>query len=85
MKKYPVFSRRYFEHDFPRLQSFTNLQGEPLTVLLTLDEGYRIELREYQLCATGLQIEAPSGPCLIPFHNIQSIQVLPKKKIPSHD
>jgi hypothetical protein len=87
MNKYPMFSRQYFEQDFPRLQSFTNRVGTPLSVLLTLDEGYRIELREYQICPTGLQIETPSGSFLVPFHNIISIQVVPKnrisKKLPS--
>ena len=79
MRSSPVFSRRYFERDFPRLQSLASHQGQRLSVLLVLDEGYRIELREYQLCSLGLQIEAPSGPYLIPFHTIQSIQVTPKK------
>ena len=82
MKRYPSFSRRYFEQSFPSLQKLTDLRGEPPSVLLTLDEGYRIELREYQLRPSGLQIEGPSGPYLIPFHNIQSIQIVPKKKTP---
>lgn len=82
MKRYPSFSHRYFEQNFPSLQRLTDLRGEPPSVLLTLDEGYRIELREYQLCSSGLRIDGPSGPYLIPFHNIQGIQVVPKKRLP---
>jgi hypothetical protein len=81
MRRYPIFSRRYFERDFPRLQRLADFRGEPPAVLLTLDEGFRIELREFQVSSTGLQIEAAYGPYLIPFHNIRSIQVIPKKKI----
>src|SRR5258706_6376081 len=89
MKRYPIFSRSYFEREFPHIQRLTDFCGKPSSVLLTLDEGFRIELREYQLCPSGLRIEASSGPYLIPFRNIQSIQVIPKKKIqkksPSHN
>ena len=80
MKNYPIFSRRYFERELPRLQRLKDSKGEPLSVLITVDEGYRIELREYHLCPAGLRIEAPTGPYLVPFHHIQSIQVIPKKK-----
>ena len=79
--KPPLFSRRYFERDFPRLQKLTTQQGKHLSILLTVDEGYRVELRDYQLSPFGLQIESPSGPLVIPFRNIQSVQIIPKSKL----
>ena len=81
MNNYPIFSRQFFEKQFPRFQKFMDCAGGARSVLLTVDEGYRIELREYQLCPSGLLIQSPSGDLLIPFHSIQSIQVVSKKKL----
>jgi hypothetical protein len=54
MKRHPNFSRSYFEREFPHIQRLTDYCGETSSVLLTLDERFRIELREYQLCPSGL-------------------------------
>jgi hypothetical protein len=47
---------------------------------LTLDEGHRIELREFQLTRLGLLVKISSGEYSIPFHTIQSIQFIPQDK-----
>ncbi|MFN8008189.1 MAG: hypothetical protein U0V70_14430 [Terriglobia bacterium] len=80
VKNLPWFSKRYFERDFPRLKKLVTQQEKQMAILLTVDEGYRVEIRDYQLCPFGLQIESPAGPLLIPFRNIQSIQLVPREK-----
>jgi len=54
--------------------------GQPLSVILTLDEGHRIELREFQLTRLGLLVKISSGEYSIPFQTIQGIQFIPQDK-----
>jgi hypothetical protein len=74
------FTKNYFEQDFPKLQKLMDGKGQPLSVILTLDEGHRIELREFQLNRLGLLLKISSGEYSIPFHTIQSIQFIPQDK-----
>ena len=76
------FTKSYFEQDFPKLQKLTDRQGQPLSVILTLDEGHRIELREFELTRWGLLVKKFSGEYSIPFQTIRSIQFIPKNKKP---
>ena len=55
-------------------------KGQPLSVILTLDEGHRIELREFQLTRLGLLVKISSGEYSIPFQTIQGIQFIPQDK-----
>jgi len=74
------FTQSYFEQDFPKLQKLMDRNGQPLSVILTLDEGHRIELREFQLTRLGLLVKISSGEYSIPFQTIQGIQFIPQDK-----
>ena len=74
------FTKNYFEQDFPKLQKLTDRKGMPLSVILTLDEGHRVELREFQLTRLGLLLQISSGQYSIPFNTIRSIQFIPQDK-----
>ena len=74
------FTKSYFEQDFPKLQKLMDRNGQPLSVILTLDEGHRIELREFQLTRSGLLVKISSGEYSIPFQTIQGIQFIPQDK-----
>jgi hypothetical protein len=74
------FTKSYFEQDFPKLQRLMDRNGQPLSVILTLDEGHRIELREFQLTRLGLLVKISSGEYSIPFQTIQGIQFIPQDK-----
>jgi hypothetical protein len=74
------FTKSYFEQDFPKLQTLMDRNGQPLSVILTLDEGHRIELREFQLTRLGLLVKISSGEYSIPFQTIQGIQFIPQDK-----
>lgn len=80
MRSANYFTKTYFEQDFPKLQKLTDRRGQPLSVILTLDEGHRIELREFQLTRLGLLVKISSGEYSIPFDNIQGIQFIPQDK-----
>jgi hypothetical protein len=71
------FTKSYFEQDFPKLQKLMDRNGQPLSVILTLDEGHRIELREFQLTRLGLLVKISSGEYSIPFQTIRGIQFIP--------
>jgi hypothetical protein len=74
------FTKNYFEQDFPKLQKLMDRKGQPLSVILTLDEGHRIELREFQLTRVGLLVKISSGEYSIPFDTIRGIQFIPQNK-----
>ena len=74
------FTKSYFEQDFPKLQKLIDRNGQPVSVILTLDEGHRIELREFRLTRIGLLVKISSGEYSIPFHTIQGIQFIPQDK-----
>jgi len=74
------FNKNYFEQDFPKLQKLMDRNGQPLSVILTLDEGHRIELREFELTRLGLLVKISSGEYSIPFQTIQGIQFIPQDK-----
>ena len=74
------FTKNYFEQDFPKLQKLMDRKGQPLSVILTLEEGHRIELREFQLTRLGLLVKISSGEYSIPFDTIQGIQFIPQDK-----
>jgi len=74
------FTKSYFEQDFPKLQKLMDRNGQPLSVILTLDEGHRIELREFQLTRLGLLVKISSGEYSIPFQTIRGIQFIPQDK-----
>ncbi len=71
------FTKSYFEQDFPKLQKLIDRQECPLTVVLTLEEGLRVELREFQLTPTRLVLQLSSGCYSIPFQTIRSVQFVP--------
>lgn len=74
------FTKAYFEQDFPKLQKLMDRKGQPLSVILTLDEGHRVELREFQLTRLGLLLQISSGQYSIPFSTIRSIEFIPQDK-----
>lgn len=80
MSKAKQFTKSYFEQDFPKLQKLMDRNGQPLSIILTLDEGHRIELREFQLTKLGLLVKISSGEYSIPFHTIRGIQFIPQDK-----
>lgn len=80
MRSAKHFTKNYFEQDFPKLQKLMDRKGQPLSVILTLDEGHRIELRDFQLTRLGLLLKISSGEYSIPFQTIQSIQFIPQDK-----
>jgi len=80
MRSAKHFTKAYFEQDFPKLQKLMDQKGQPLAVILTLDEGHRIELREFQLTRLGLLVKISSGEYSIPFNTIQGIQFIPQDK-----
>jgi hypothetical protein len=80
MRSAKHFTKVYFEQDFPKLQKLLDSKGQPLSVILTLDEGHRIELRDFQLTRLGLLVKISSGEYSIPFETIQSIQFTPQDK-----
>ena len=80
MRSMKHFTKSYFEQDFPKLQRLADRNGQPLSVILTLDEGHRIELREFELTRLGLLVKISSGEYSIPFQTIQGIQFVPQDK-----
>ena len=80
MRSTKYFTKNYFEQDFPKLQKLMDHNGQPLSVILTLDEGHRIELREFQLTRLGLLVKISSGEYSIPFDTIWGIQFVPQNK-----
>ena len=80
MRSIKQFTKSYFEQDFPKLQKLMDRNGQPLSVILTLDEGHRIELREFQLTRLGLLVKISSGEYSIPFQTIRGIQFVPQDK-----
>lgn len=74
------FTKNYFEQELPRLQKLVECYGRPLSVVLTLEEGLRVELRDFQLTPTHLLMQAGSDTYPIPFQTIQGIQFVPQKK-----
>ena len=80
MRRTKPFTKSYFEQDFPKLQKLTDRDGRPLAVILTLDQGHRLELREFQLTRLGLLVKNTSCEYSIPFHTIRSIQFIPQDK-----
>jgi hypothetical protein len=74
------FTKTYFEQDFPKLQKMMDRLGQPLSVILTLEEGLRVELREFELTPSRLILQVSSGSYSIPFHTIRSIQFVPQSK-----
>lgn len=74
------FSRNYFEQDFPKLQKLVDRHGQPPCVILTLDEGHRVELRDFHVTQTRLVLKMASGEYSIPFHTIRSIQFVPQER-----
>jgi hypothetical protein len=74
------FTKSYFEQDLPKLQKLMDRKGQPLSVILTLDEGHRIELRDFQLTRLGLLVKISSGEYSIPFQTILGIQFIPQDK-----
>ena len=80
MRSAKHFTKNYFEQDFPKLQKLMDRKGHPLSVILTLDEGHRIELREFQLTRLGLLVKISSGEYSIPFDTIRGIQFIPQSK-----
>lgn len=78
MKKRPVFSKRFFELEYPKLLKLTDSDGNQPTVVVALREGTRIPLREFQLTDEGLLVNVSSGEYLISYDSIVSVQVVPQ-------
>jgi hypothetical protein len=74
------FSKSYFENEFPKLQKIVDRNGQPPCVILTLEEGQRVELRDFQLTPTRLVLKISSGDYSIPFHTIRGIQFVPQER-----
>jgi len=80
MRSAKHFTKAYFEQDFPKLQKLMDRKGQPLSVILTLDEGHRIELRGFRLTRLALLVKISSSEYSIPFNTIQGIQFVPQDK-----
>jgi hypothetical protein len=76
------FSKNYFEGTFPKLRGLVDRYGKPPCVILTLDEGERVELKDFYLTSTRLVLKNSSGYYSIPFHTIRSIQFVPQERKP---
>ena len=74
------FSKRYFEIEIPRLLKLVDNNGRPPCIILTLDEGDRVELRDFEINQHGLTIQISSGQYFIPLSTIQGIQIIPQDK-----
>ena len=74
------FSKSYFEQGFRKLQKLVDRNGQPPCIILTIDEGHRIELRDFQLTSTRLILKTSSGDYSIPFHTIRSVQFVPQER-----
>jgi hypothetical protein len=72
------FSKNYFEDEFPKLQKLVNRNGQQPCVILTVEDGQRLELRDFSLTSTRLVVENQFGQYSIPFHSIRSIQFVPQ-------
>src|SRR5262247_4107061 len=80
MRSSKHFTRTYFEQDFPKFKNLMDRKEQPLSVILTVDGGHRIELREFRLTRTGLLVKVSSGEYSVPFQTIQSVQFIPQDK-----
>jgi hypothetical protein len=78
MKKKPVFSKRFFELEYPKLLKLTDCDGNQPTVVMVLREGTRIPLKQFQLTEGGLRVNVSSGEYLISYDSIVSVQVIPQ-------
>jgi hypothetical protein len=80
MSQQTKFSRSYFEQELPKLQQLVDRNGQPPCVILTLDEGHQVELRDFQLTPTRLVLQVSSGYYSVPFHTIRGIQFVPRNR-----
>jgi hypothetical protein len=80
MAQQTKFSRSYFEQELPKLQQLVDRNGQPPCVILTLDEGHQVELRDFQLTPTRLVFQVSSGYYSVPFHTIRGIQFVPRNR-----
>jgi hypothetical protein len=78
MKRKPVFSKRFFELEYPKLLKLTDFDGNQPTVVMVVREGTRIPLKQFQLTEGGLRINVSSGEYLISYDSIVSVQVIPQ-------
>ena|SRR2546426_565101 len=78
MKRKPVFSKRFFELEYPKLLKLTDSDGNQPTVVMVVREGTRISLKQFQLTEGGLRINVSSGEYLISYDSIVSVQVIPQ-------
>ena len=76
----PSFSKKYFEVEIPRLLKLVDHNGRPPCIILTLEEGDRVELRDFQVDQNGLTIAISSEQYFIPLSTIQGIQIIPQDK-----
>jgi len=86
MKRNPIFSKRFFEREYPKLLRLTDSSGNQPNVVVVLGDGTRIRLRQFQLAETGLRVSVSSEEYLITFDSIVSVQVIPQtlSKVMSH-
>jgi hypothetical protein len=78
MSRLREFSKSYFEQEFPKLQGLVDRNGQSPCVILTLDEGHRMELKDFELTPTCLVVQISSGYYSIPFPTIRGIQFVPR-------
>jgi hypothetical protein len=78
MKTKPVFSKRFFELEYPKLLKLTDSDGNQPCVVIVLGEGTRIPLRQFELAEGGVRVNVSSGEYLISYDSIVSVQVIPQ-------
>jgi len=78
MRKTPVFSKKFFELDYPKLLRLTDSEGNQPVVVMVLCEGTRMPLKEFELGQEGLMVTLSSGKYFVGYDAIMSVQVMPQ-------
>jgi len=78
MRKTPVFSKKFFELDYPKLLRLTDSEGNQPVVVMVLCEGTRMPLKEFELAQEGLMVTLSSGKYFVGYDAIMSVQVMPQ-------
>jgi hypothetical protein len=77
MQRKPMFTRKFFEAEYPKLLKLTDSEGNQPDIVMMLAEGNRLDLREFQVTEEGILIRISSDRYLISYESILSIQVVP--------
>jgi hypothetical protein len=72
----PLFPKRFFEKEYPKLLKLTDSQGRLPVISIVLPEGKRMDLRQFEITDDGLLVNLSSGHFLISYASILSLQVM---------